>query len=363
MRVAEQEVDWTERAAIAERAVVRRHLRPVAGVVPGTAVAKERWPRPRPSLPRPWHPWWQAQMLECLLDAQQRSPAAGRVRVIAAMVRGIRVRNRGSWVTRRLADTAWLGVAVQRAGWLAGRGHRSAERAATEAFYRGWSEDGGGGLWWRRGAGGGLKPANANAPAAIMMARADHVDFASSIVDWMADTLVDPGSGLVRSGLLIGADGRVIDVDPTVQAGPQGAFLAACLELARRDDHPRWGDRAIALVDAVQQRFANGYGSLPAAGGGDGGLQAGLLARHLAEAALRRPELESAAARLVLACAEQAWLGRFETTGGPVFAVDWALPATRPGRRVPEADLSVQLAGWMLMEAAARLQRADGLPS
>lgn len=354
-------MDWAERAAAAERAVVRRHLRPVAGIVPGTAVARERWPRPLPALPRAWHPWWQAQVLECLLDAHQRSPAAGRTQAIAAVVRGIRLRNRGLWVTRRLADTAWLGVAVQRAGGLAGRGRRSAEQAVTEAFYRGWSEDGGGGLWWRRG-GGGLKPAHANGPAAIMMARADQVDFAGSIVDWMAETLVDPVSGLVRSAVLIGADGQVVEVDHTVHAGPQGAFLAACLELSYRDDHQRWGDRAIALVDAVQQRFANGHGSLPGAGGGDGGLQAGLLARHLADAALRRSELAAVAGRLVLACAEQAWLGRFDTTGGPVFSADWRMPAARPARRVPEADLSVQLAGWMLMEAAARLQRAGGLP-
>lgn len=357
--MADAGVDWAERAALAERAVVRRHVRPVAAIVLGTAIARERWPLTVPRLPRPWHPWWQAQMVECLLDAQQRSPAAERARVIAALVRGIRLRNRGLWVTRRLADTAWLAVAVQRAGGLGGHVGRSAERAAGQAFYRGWSEDGGGGLWWRAGASSGLKPAHVNAPAAIMMARADQVDFAASILDWMADTLVDPGSGLVRAGIAIGSDGEVLDVDPTVHAGAQGAFLAACLELARRDDHPRWGDRAIALVDAVQLRFANGHGSLPGAGGGDGGLQAGLLGRYLADAASRRGELEAAAGRLVLGCAEQAWLGRYETTGGPVFSVDWAVPAARPGRRVPESDLSVQLGGWMLMEAAARLQR-DG---
>lgn len=363
-RVTDAGVDWSERAATAERAVVRRHLRPVAGVLVGTAVAGERWPRPLLAWPRPWHPWWQAQFMECLVDAQLRSPTTGRARAVAALVRGIRVRNHGAWVTRRLGDTAWLGLAVQRAGALAGRGRMRAERAATEVFYRGWSEEGGGGLWWRRGpnAGGGLKSSHVNGPAAVMMARADQIDFAGSILDWVAETLLDPESGLVRAGVLIGADGSVREVDAAVHAGCQGSFLAACVELAHRDDHQRWGDRAVAAVDAVQRKLARGDGSLPGAGGGDGGLQGGVLARYLADAAMRRPELEAAAGRLVLASAEGAWNGRVDLPGGPTFSADWTMPALGPRRGRPEADLSVQLGAWMLLEAAARLQRAACLP-
>ena len=92
--------------------------------------------------------------------------------------------------------------------------------------------------------------------------------------------------------------------------------------------------------------------------GGDGGLFNGILARYLADAALRRPELAPRAARIVLASAAAAWEGRLEGGGGPVFAQDWRRPARapRPGRA--EADLSVQLSAWMLLEAAAAVQRA-----
>jgi predicted alpha-1,6-mannanase (GH76 family) len=41
-----------------------------------------------------------------------------------------------------------------------------------------------------------------------------------------------------------------------------------------------------------------------------------------------------------------------------VFSADWTRPATAPGPGVPEADLSVQLGAWMLLEAAARVQRS-----
>ena len=92
--------------------------------------------------------------------------------------------------------------------------------------------------------------------------------------------------------------------------------------------------------------------------GGDGGLFSGILARNLADAAVRRPELARRATRLVLASAAAAWQGRVEVTDGPVFAPDWRQPARTPGPGVPESDLSVQLSAWMLLEAAATAARA-----
>jgi len=54
----------------------------------------------------------------------------------------------------------------------------------------------------------------------------------------------------------------------------------------------------------------------------------------------------------VLASAAAAWNGRIEVAGGPVFAQDWRRPARQPGPGIGEADLSVQLSAWMLLEAA-----------
>ena len=65
----EGSVDWAARAAAAERAVVRRHLRPLGGVLPGTRIGRIRWPRMAPVRPWPWHYWWQAHLLDCLVGA------------------------------------------------------------------------------------------------------------------------------------------------------------------------------------------------------------------------------------------------------------------------------------------------------
>ncbi|WP_219415169.1 glycoside hydrolase family 76 protein [Pseudonocardia nigra] len=353
--MAAAEVDWSERAGVAERAVVRRHLRRFAGVVPGTRIGRVRWPRRVPAPLAPWHYWWQAHLLDCLADAQLRSPSQRRAKAIAAMVRSIRLRNGGSWLNRYYDDIAWLGLAVQRAGALAGRCGPSALTAITHRLDEGWTEGGGGGIWWRRD--DDFKNAPANGPAAILLARDGQLSFAGAITDWMAETLPDPETGLVRDGVRVGPDGAVRAVEPFIYTYCQGVYLGACVELAERDGHQRWADRAIGVVDAVTHRLATPEGVLPGSGGGDGGLFAGIAARYLADAALRRPELADAASRVVLACATAAWDGRAEIGGGPVFSADWRQSASEPGPGLAEADLSVQLGGWMLLEAAGRIQR------
>src|SRR5688500_12247619 len=88
----------------------------------------------------------------------------------------------------------------------------------------------------------------------------------------------------------------------------QAVYLGACVELAELDGHSRWAERAAAVLDAISTRMAGPDDVLPGFDdGGDGGLFNGILARYLADAAVRRPELTSVAARLVLASAEATW--------------------------------------------------------
>jgi predicted alpha-1,6-mannanase (GH76 family) len=355
-QMAAADVDWRERAGIAERAVVRRHVRRVGGVLPGTRIGRVRWPRRGPAPLVPWHYWWQAHLLDCLIDAQLRAPDRARARTIAAFARSVRLRNGWSWLNRYYDDIAWLGLALQRGGTLVGRSGPSALPRITSRLHDGWTEGGGGGIWWRRD--DDLKAAPANGPAAILLARDGQAAFAAAITDWIAETLVDPDSGLVRDGVRIAPDGTVRTVEPYIYTYNQGVYLGACVELAARDGHQRWTDRALAVVDAVRQRLAGPDGVLPGSGGGDGGLFAGITARYLADAALRVPELADATRELVFANADAIWKGRAEIGGGPVFSAEWRDPAPEPRAGTPEADLSVQLSGWMLLEAAARLQEA-----
>ena len=362
--------EWADRAELVEGVIRRRFLRPLLGVLPGTRIGRVRWPRPIPVRPWPWHYWWQAHLLDCLVDAQLRSPRPERADAIAAVARTVRLRNLGSWTNDYYDDVAWFGLAVQRAGTLARRSARPALGAITLQLRDGWSADGGGGIWWRRG--DDFKNAPANGPAAILLARGGHVGLAASIADWVHDTLLDPATGLVRDGVRVGSDGAVRAVEGTTYTYCQGVHLGACVALSEVDGHERWATRAEALLDAVGRHVVGADGVVPGYDdGGDGGLFNGILARYLADTAVRRPELTALAAPLVLASADAAWQGRAElddtdldhpTGGGPVFAPDWRRPARTPRPGVPEADLSVQLSSWMLLEAAARTAGAAAAP-
>ena len=131
--------------------------------------------------------------------------------------------------------------------------------------------------------------------------------------------------------------------------------------MSARTGGPR--DRIHDLVAAVDRHLAPG-GVLATHAGGDSGLFSGILARYLALVATRLPEREDAdrrakttAGTLIRATADAAWENRVTVDGRPLFGFDWTAPAVVPTRTSdrPERDLSVQLSGWMLLEAAATL--------
>ena len=249
---ASHEVDWAARAAVAERAVTGRHLRRLGGVIPRTRIGRVRWPRRAPARPWPWHYWWQAHLLDCLVDAQLRAPRPKRADAIAAVARTVRLRNLGRWTNDYYDDVAWFGLAVQRAGTLARRSARPALGAVVLQLRDGWTADAGGGIWWRRG--DDFKNAPANGPAAILLARGGNVGLAASIVDWMHDTLRDPATGLIRDGVRVDRDGSVRAIEGNTYTYCQGVHLGACVALAEVDDtaeRQRWADRAAELLDAV----------------------------------------------------------------------------------------------------------------
>ena len=375
---------WAARAAVAERAVYARHLRRLWGL-PGTMLGVVGWPASADQRCfGHWDYWWQAHLLDCLIDAARRDPKRSRVESVRRVVHGIHRRNLGNWLNPFYDDVAWLGLALARA-------HRaglvSNEGAVAEIAARlrsGWTDHSGGGIWWRIGV--DFKNVPANGPAAILLAQLSDMDIsgagertdrqrARSTVDWIEDNLLDAETGLVWDGLHVEPDGSIRDVEKTIYSYCQGVFLGACVELAARDGaNSVWATRAARTIEAVAQRVTvsdgpSGTPVIRGQGGGDGGLFGGILARYLALAATVLPGLDpdlaqpsALAERLVFASAEAAWRNRAIAPGGPLFGPDWTKPAVLPRHRakaeghLPERDLSVQVGAWTLLEAAARLE-------
>ena len=103
---------WAHRADLAESGVTERHAQKLWGM-PKTNLAVVTWPPgPKDRAFWHWHYWWQAQYLDCQVDAATRRGTKTRRRRIADTLRGIQRRNRGKLTANRhFDDKAWLALA------------------------------------------------------------------------------------------------------------------------------------------------------------------------------------------------------------------------------------------------------------
>ncbi|MGW6725133.1 glycoside hydrolase family 76 protein [Nocardia sp. NPDC055029] len=360
---------------MAESAIVSRHLRMLWGC-PGTELGVVGWPATRRERAfAGWHYWWQAHLLDIAVDAANRVPTPARRRRIGAIARAIRIRNLTGWTNRYYDDMAWLAIALERAERT--QDLTEARRglvALEQQLYGAWAPETGGGIPWRLRS--DFFNAPANGPAGIALLRLGRVERAQEMADWLDATLRDPESGLILDGIHLPSG----EIERPVFSYCQGVVLGLETELAVQTDDDRHAERVSRLLAAVEENMTTRL-VISGGGGGDGGLFNGILARYLAVVALMLPgegkQQEGdrrIAAAIVKASATAAWANRLEVEGEPLFGHDWSKPARLPGgtagagkftaggsvtaSAVPERDLSVQLSGWMLMEAAYQVTAA-----
>lgn len=383
--------DWSARADEAARSVTRTFGQRLV-FLPGTHIAAIERPSSRlKNLVRPWHYWWQAHYVDCLVDTGRREltrgarfdggsrPSAGQL--ASQLVTGIRVRNFLTFVNNYYDDMAWLALSTLRLEKLAEetrmpgrRRNARVRRSLTLQFDSASTDDLGGGTFWSKKR--DFKNTPATAPVALYYARTGNTTKAQVLVDWLHAKLFDSAQGMYQDGLRINGDGEVL-LEAAIYTYNQGPVLGALLELGGQANL----DRAAALVDAVARHLtrpaiqASGRTAavLHCEGTGDGGLFTGILARYLALAAtdgrLPAPTRATAAA-LVTETAQAFWGGRRPVGAGEPLARHGAqlvfsvFPETPAAGTYPPGDaveLSTQLQAWMVLEAAAAV--GDSVPS
>ena len=239
---------WANRAASAEAAIVRRHLRQLWRI-PGTQLGVVGWPPSRRDRSYgTWHYWWQAHLLDTLVDAQLRDPRPERAERIRRQIRGHRIRNNGRWTNRYYDDMAWLALALERAGRLLGIARPQALQTLTRQLFNSWMPEYGGGIPWRKQ--DQFFNAPANGPAGIVLARCGQVPRAAQMADWIDRTLLDPETQLIFDGI---RDGSLVRAQYTYC---QGVVIGLETELAVRTGDHRHAPRARRLIAAVGEHLA-----------------------------------------------------------------------------------------------------------
>ncbi|MDF0530971.1 glycoside hydrolase family 76 protein [Tsukamurella sp. 8F] len=376
MAVTGVESVWAQRAAAAQEAVTERHIRRLWHI-PTTALGVCAYPPTRRDrMFASWNFWWQAHLIDAVVDAHVRTGSAETAALVHRLIRGHLVRNGFHVANQYYDDMAWLALALERAQRLVGIDTDAAQRKLSVEFMRAWVPEVGGGIPWRRS--DVFLNAPANGPAAIFLARSGNRPRAREMSEWLQSRLVDADTGLIDDGVDPNLpDGSPGKLHPEKYTYCQGVVIGLETELSA-DGDSRHAERVGSLVQAVAEHLSHD-GVVQGAGGGDGGLFAGILLRYLAFAATSldgdghvHDEVRAAARDLVLASAEAAWKGSRTVDGHVLFSADWSRDAVVPGQGggrarfvggavtssdTPERDMSVQVSGWMAMEAAWSVSR------
>ncbi|MDO4917803.1 MAG: glycoside hydrolase family 76 protein [Rothia sp. (in: high G+C Gram-positive bacteria)] len=390
-----------QRAGRAAYSVLQLFGHRVAGL-PGTLLGRTQHPDTRPSGQRlgEWHYWWQAHLLDNLVDAGFRQLTApdGQeqaqipLQQARAVLRGIQLRNLGSYINSFYDDMAWLTLACERLNRLAlaveGKGDSAAQDAATR-LYRELSaactSEVGGGSFWSKDH--DFKNTPATAPIALALARAHRLEQAAQLLNWLFDT----ERGLYLDGVKVsgrGAQAEISSVERGLYTYNQGPVLGAYLAMLDAGATELLAVNPVEHIAEVLAGIDREFGRnfkvseaetlrvLTTQGNGDGGLFTGILVRYLAEVALHPAlpqEVREQARELVLATAELFWDGRrefdpdlpmnevgidpTEIRGEAValFSPDVTRHISELLKPAQPVDLSTQLQAWMVLEAAARV--------
>jgi predicted alpha-1,6-mannanase (GH76 family) len=302
--------------------------------------------------------WWNAHMVDVMLDAFLRTNDTKYKDRIKALINGIKDSNNGSYINDYYDDMEWLALASLRA-YEATQDQQYLDLVALlwTDIQSGLNSNQGGGIAWRKSQ-MDYKNTPANAPAIIIASRlfrlqkktAD-LDLAKNLYSWLKSKLVDSSNGLVLDGINRNGDGQI---DNWIFTYNQGVFIGAALELYKVTNEQIYLNDAIRTADYLSNdtQLLPG-GIMKDEGNGDGGLFKGIFVRYLV---LLSKEVSVPQSK------REKYLGVIDFNAKTLYQKGIKRPAmiigsdwTKTGGST--TDLSAQLSGLMLMEAAALLEK------
>lgn len=308
-----------------------------------------------------FHYWPNGHGLDVLVDAYLRTNKSEVYKTyMDKWFAGVKVKNGNTFLNEFYDDMEWNALAMLRAFEATGdTKYKDAVDVLWTDIKGGWNATMGGGIAWRK-AMPYYKNTPANGPAAILAARlykkfgnADDLTWSKKIYTWLKDSLYNKNTGWVYDGINSENDGkRNTSWKFTYN---QGTFIGAATELFTiTNDNGYLTDAMQAanytLSDNTLTNFTDNL--LRDEGGGDGGLFKGVFVRYFTKLILTPGMLRSDQTRFANFLknnAETLW-NKGTDKNLLLFGNYWKTP---PGQTT---DLTSQLSGAMLMEAAAVLK-------
>lgn len=307
-----------------------------------------------------FHYWPQAHALDVLVDAYVRTGKPEYKDYMDKWFTGVNQKNGNTFINEFYDDMEWNALAMLRAYEATDEvKYKNAVDVLWTDIKAGWNSTMGGGIAWRKSM-PYYKNTPANGPPAILAARLykkfnnpDDLEWAKKIYSWLKETLYNKSTGWVYDGINSENDGKRNESWKFTYN--QGTFIGAAVELFKITNDAGYLNDAVqaanfTLSDNTLTNFEDNL--LRDEGGGDGGLFKGVFVRYFTQLILTEGMLSADRTRYVSYLkhnAQTLW-----NTGTDkhnlLFSSYWK---TKAGATT---DLTIQLSGAMLIEAAALLK-------
>ncbi|MFE4709594.1 glycoside hydrolase family 76 protein [Paenibacillus sp. NPDC056722] len=339
---------WKERAEWYQQQLLHNYYNAETGIM------NQWYPQENSPADENFYYWWQAHVIDVLVDGLERTGSQGYADQIRELSRSLRAYNGGTFSHNYYDDMEWTALALLRAYKATGeQEYKLAVLELWKDIKTAWNDHFGGGMAWKKDQ-RDYKNTPANAPAAILAARLyglfqdeEDLNWAERIYEWNKTHLVDPASGFVWDGINRQGDGE-IDYDWEFTYC-QGVFLGAALELYLNTGNTKYAADARRTSEACIERLCDAdTRMLPDEGIDDTGLFKGILIRYWVQLYRQIPEQEQVR-EIILRNAGRLWESGLNKQLG-LCSPSWEKAPELP------VQLSVQLSGLMLLEAAAVVQ-------
>lgn len=306
--------------------------------------------------------WPNAHALDMLVDGYLRTKDQSYVGKMKALHDGIKVKNGGTYNNVFNDDMLWLANSCMRAYAATNdNDYKNTALYLMDIISKSWTSVMGGGITWKQDT-PYEKNAVSNAPAAILAmrlyetetnkeAKQKYLTAAKAIYDWQKSKIVEASTGLVWDGVKL-VDGKEV-VNQSIYTYNMGTWIGAALRL-----YHATGD-AVYLQDAVRSGKAiiasgklTSNGLLRDEGQGDGGLFKGICVRYFTELIEEKDITDADRKDFVkfLQFNAQTFYSSGIKRPEMLSGSNWGVKPTG------NTDLTTQLSGLMLIEAAAKLK-------